>query len=114
MIFSPHLVERAGQLVTKDELLERVWPKVIVEEAALQMQVSSLRKILGRDAIVTVTGCGYRFAMEATGFGVEGVSGKSAPTHNLPEPLSTFVGREKEVVELKRLLRSSNAVPPVR
>ena len=58
------LVERAGHLLTKDDLLERVWPQVIVEEAALQMQVSALRKVLGRDAIVTVTGSGYRFALD--------------------------------------------------
>src|SRR5260221_14464419 len=57
------LVERSGRLVTKSELFDRVWSKVIVEEAALQVQVSYLRKILGRDAIKTVTGHGYRFAL---------------------------------------------------
>ena len=101
------LVERAGHLVTKDELFERVWPKVIVEEAALQMQVSTLRKILGRDAIVTVTARGYRFALEATCVGVEDVSGKAALTHNLPQPLSSFVGREQQIQELQGLLRGT-------
>ncbi|WP_457337649.1 ATP-binding protein [Rhizobacter sp. P5_C2] len=101
------LVERAGHLVTKDELLDRVWPKVIVEEAALQMQISSLRKILGRDAIVTVTARGYRFALEATCVGVEEVLASTAPTHNLPQPLSSFVGREQQVQELKDLLRGT-------
>ena len=101
------LVERAGHLLTKDELLERVWPKVIVEEAALQMQISALRKILGRDAIVTVTARGYRFALEATCVGVEDVSGKAALTHNLPQPLSSFVGREKQILELQGLLRGT-------
>jgi len=33
------LVERAGQLLTKDELLEQVWPKTVVEEAVLHVQV---------------------------------------------------------------------------
>jgi len=33
------LIEHAGELVTKDELLERVWPKLIVEENSLQVQV---------------------------------------------------------------------------
>src|SRR5258708_7150297 len=37
------LVERAGHLVTKNELLDQVWPKVVVEEAALHVQVSALR-----------------------------------------------------------------------
>src|SRR6266567_5719114 len=54
------LVERAGHLVTKDELLDQVWPKVVVEEAALHVQVSALRKVLGADAITTVAGRGYR------------------------------------------------------
>ena len=57
------LVERAGQLVPKAELLERVWPAVVVEENNLQVQVSALRKILGQDAIATVPGRGYRFTL---------------------------------------------------
>src|SRR5258707_15735153 len=55
------LVDRAGHLVTKDELLARVWPKAVVEEAALHVQVSALRKIIGSDAITTVSGRGYQF-----------------------------------------------------
>jgi len=45
------LVDRAGHLLTKDELLDRVWPKTVVEEAALHVQVSTLRKVVGSDAI---------------------------------------------------------------
>ena len=55
------LVERAGHLVTKDELLDQVWPKMVVEEAALHVQVSALRKVLGADAITTISGRGYQF-----------------------------------------------------
>ena len=40
------LVDHPGHLVTKGELLDRVWPKVVVEEAALHVQVSALRKIV--------------------------------------------------------------------
>jgi non-specific serine/threonine protein kinase len=40
------LVERAGHLLTKDELLEQLRPKTVVEEAALHVQVSALRKVL--------------------------------------------------------------------
>src|SRR5258706_7935264 len=54
------LVEHSGRLVTKDELLERVRPKVIVEENTLQVHVAALRKILGADAISTVSGRCYR------------------------------------------------------
>src|ERR1700756_1894840 len=60
------LVDRAGHLVTKDELLDRVWPKMVVEEAALHVQVSALRKVLGSDAITTVSGRGYQFTMPVT------------------------------------------------
>src|SRR4051794_22109312 len=57
------LVDRAGHLVTKDELLDQVWPNVVVEEAALHVQVSSLRKVIGSDAIITVSGRGYQFTL---------------------------------------------------
>src|ERR1700730_1154275 len=58
------LVERAGHLVTKEELFSLVWPKLIVEDTNLHVQVSALRKILGPAAIATVPGQGYRFTME--------------------------------------------------
>lgn len=58
------LVDAGGELVSKDALLARVWPGVVVEEGNLHTQVSALRKALGADgaAIVTVPGRGYRFA----------------------------------------------------
>ena len=58
------LVERAGDLVTKAELLDRVWPGLVVEENNLQVQVSALRKLVGTAAIGTVAGSGYRFALK--------------------------------------------------
>jgi DNA-binding winged helix-turn-helix (wHTH) protein len=84
------LVERGGHLVTKDELLERVWPKVIVEENTLQAQISSLRKILGPDAIATISGRGYRFALELTYAGAK----PAVPKHNLPQQLTSFIVTE--------------------
>jgi predicted ATPase/class 3 adenylate cyclase len=57
------LIERRDRLVTKTELFEAVWPGVVVEENNLQVQVSALRKLLGAQAIATVAGRGYRFAM---------------------------------------------------
>ncbi|MBK7794733.1 MAG: winged helix-turn-helix domain-containing protein [Betaproteobacteria bacterium] len=58
------LIERRDRLVTKNELLELVWPGLVVEENNLQVQVSALRKLLGPDAIATVAGRGYRFTLE--------------------------------------------------
>ena len=61
------LVENAGRLVTKQELLDAVWPETTVEENNLNHNVSVLRKALGEEAtsqryIETVPRVGYRFA----------------------------------------------------
>lgn len=61
------LLERAGDVVTKDELLHRAWPDVVVEEANLSVNVSLLRKALGEAPggspwIETIPRRGYRFA----------------------------------------------------
>jgi DNA-binding winged helix-turn-helix (wHTH) protein len=57
------LLEADGSLVTKDELLGRVWPGIVVAEENLKTQISALRKALGgdRDFIQTDFGRGYRF-----------------------------------------------------
>ncbi len=60
------LVRQRGRLVTKDELLTRLWPGSFVEEGSLNVYVSALRKALGEDArrptfIETVARSGYRF-----------------------------------------------------
>src|SRR5437899_11477640 len=89
------LVDRAGSLVTKDELLDRVWPKMVVEEAALHVQVSALRKIVGSDAITTVSGRGYQFTLAVTkGDGEANRASRSK--HNLPYQLTSLLGREHE------------------
>ena len=56
------LVERAGDLVSKEELLESAWAGLVVEENNLHVQVSALRRLLGPHTIATVPGHGYRFA----------------------------------------------------
>jgi len=53
------LARRGGEVVSKDELIERVWPGLVVEENNLQVQVSRLRRAIGSDAIKTITGRGY-------------------------------------------------------
>ncbi|MEY4752995.1 MAG: hypothetical protein RJA44_670, partial [Pseudomonadota bacterium] len=57
------LVEQQARVVSKAELLERVWPGLIIEENNLQVQISTLRKLLGADAIATIPGRGYRFTL---------------------------------------------------
>ncbi|MDB6090375.1 MAG: putative ATPase [Gammaproteobacteria bacterium] len=60
------LVEHHGHLVTKATLLERVWPRIIVDENNLPAQVASLRRVLGAGAIRTVPGFGYRLELEVS------------------------------------------------
>ena len=65
------LAASPGALVTKDELISKVWSGAIVEDNAIQAQVSALRKALedgkgGQRYIVTVPGRGYRFVAEPT------------------------------------------------
>jgi TolB-like protein/DNA-binding winged helix-turn-helix (wHTH) protein/tetratricopeptide (TPR) repeat protein len=60
------LVERAGHIVEKEELLEKVWPGVFVEEGNLARHVFNLRQVLGdspdgRKYIETIPKRGYRF-----------------------------------------------------
>jgi DNA-binding winged helix-turn-helix (wHTH) protein len=57
------LLDADGSLVTKDELVSRVWPGIVVAEENLKVQIAALRKALGedRDLIRTEFGRGYRF-----------------------------------------------------
>ena len=54
------LAENPGRLVTKATLLERVWPRLVVDENNLPAQVAGLRRVLGAGAISTVPRFGYR------------------------------------------------------
>src|SRR5262249_1189236 len=58
------LVQNSGRVLTKQEIIERVWPDTIVDESNLARQVSTLRKTLGREAaqhVETIPWRGYRF-----------------------------------------------------
>ncbi len=57
------LAQRRGELVTRNELIERVWPGRVVEENNLSVQVNALRKVLGNEWLSTVPGRGYRFVV---------------------------------------------------
>jgi predicted ATPase/DNA-binding winged helix-turn-helix (wHTH) protein len=105
------LIERRDRLVTKTELLDLVWPGVIVEENNLQVQVSTLRKILGQEAIKTVPGRGYRFALELDEAAPDVAAGAGGPPISaLPRLLTSFVGRESELDEYGRLLDGERLV----
>ena len=61
------LVRRAKHLVSKEELIHTLWPAVHVSEANLTNTIVGLRKIVGRDAICTVSKHGYRFELPVEG-----------------------------------------------
>ena len=102
------LVERAGEVVGKEELIARVWPATYVEEANLKIQVSSLRRALGDGQgdnryVATVVGRGYNFvAPIRTEEPLASTSPAIAPTalHNLPFATTRMIGREEIVTTL--------------
>src|SRR5579863_6871178 len=63
-------LQRPGDLVTKAEIMEAVWPNSVVEDSNLSVQISTLRRVLDESlptsAIQTVAGRGYRFALAVT------------------------------------------------
>ena len=97
------LIDRRDRVVTKNELLEIVWPGLVVEENNLQVQVSTLRKHLGPRAVATIPGHGYRFTLEPE---AESGAGRrdTTPRHNLPAQLTRFIGRENELGQVKAML----------
>src|SRR2546427_6324682 len=100
------LIERRDRVVGKDELLDLVWPGLVVEENNLQVHISALRKVLGPQAVATIPGRGYRFtAPLGADEGVPaGASTSPAIPHNLPEQRTHFIGRERELTELRGIL----------
>src|SRR5712671_4343121 len=107
------LIEGQGAVVGKDALMERVWPKRIVEESSLHVQISALRNALGadRNLIRTVSGRGYQFTGEistvAASPDTHAVAGTAVqapaplrPLTNLTEPVSELIGRDVEFEEI--------------
>ena len=117
------LVSRHGQLVTKDELMAEIWPGVVVEENNIQVHISAVRKVLaaagdGDRYLLTVAGRGYRFVAPVTRESAgevtaAAVADQSAPagadigaaTNNLPQQLTSLIGREADLAEIKARLR---------
>ncbi len=101
------LAERRQRLVTKQELLDLVWPGVVVEEHNIAAQISSLRKLLGAQVIATVPGRGYRFVATPDATSTQEQPAPAAPRHNLPEQRTRFIGREAALADLARLVPRS-------
>ena len=79
------LVKNTGHLVTKDALLSAVWRGMVVEENNLAVQIAALRKLIGAEAIATVIGRGYRFALEVWVLEKDAPEPPDAPPDGLAE-----------------------------
>jgi DNA-binding winged helix-turn-helix (wHTH) protein len=93
------LLERAGQVVAKDDLMQAIWQGTFVEDTGLTRNISILRRALGDEGgqcIVTVPRVGYRFAAAVTL-----VSEASLPE---PDDAAPFVGRVEEMRRLREAL----------
>src|SRR5271165_2737555 len=109
------LVEYQGRLVTKSTLLERVWPRLVVDENNLPAQIASLRRVLGAGAIRTVPGFGYRLDLAVSKCAAAAAAPGERPPHDAPPRLSPphrawphrlapLIGREADVRNLREAL----------
>jgi predicted ATPase/DNA-binding winged helix-turn-helix (wHTH) protein len=106
------LTERAGEIISKEELIARTWPGTVVEEAALRVHVAALRKALGdgragKRYIANLSGRGYAFIAPVTR--ENGALAPAAPTGvaeagNLPALLVRVVGRDDVISKLAQQL----------
>src|SRR5258705_1457096 len=103
------LVDRPGEVVGKEQLIARAWPKTFVEEANLKMQMSALRRALGDGQggnryVITVPGRGYNFVApiqrEETLRAASAPPAPSATPHNLPFAVTRMIGRDDAVAAL--------------
>jgi predicted ATPase/DNA-binding winged helix-turn-helix (wHTH) protein len=105
------LVARRDRVVPKQELLDVVWPGLIVEENNLQVHVVTLRKLLGSQSIVTVQGRGYRLALapdDAWDADSGTSSATSAATPDVRGSETRLFGRESLIASSCALLRRND------
>lgn len=117
------LIEHRFRVLSKNELLDLVWPGLMVEENNLQVQISGLRKLLGPQSISTIPGRGYRFALPVRVDGASmaaGGNGTPVPAPqalatgsrgtNLPEVLRPLFGRAADIAAARDLLNAHRVV----
>jgi predicted ATPase/DNA-binding winged helix-turn-helix (wHTH) protein len=120
------LVRRHGMVATKSDIMADVWPGTIVEENNLTTQIASVRRILGNAGgtqfIQTVPGRGYRFVADvirsdaapqdttsAAAAAAAAAAAERPPDlerSNLPLQSSSFIGREKELADIRARLET--------
>jgi predicted ATPase/DNA-binding winged helix-turn-helix (wHTH) protein len=106
------LVDKAGEVVSKDELIAKAWPDVTVEEGSLRVHLSALRKALGDGQFGTkyienVQGRGYCFVVPIRRQADDDDHGlTSSGISNLPPPLGRMIGRDDAVRDIRTMLKS--------
>jgi predicted ATPase/DNA-binding winged helix-turn-helix (wHTH) protein len=107
------LIDRRGKLVSKNELLDLVWPGLAVEENNLHVQMAALRRALGahHGLIQTVPGRGYRFSGDIAGSETGApVTSPAAADQTFPVAASKLIGRDVELAELRDMLAENRLV----
>src|SRR5690242_11166799 len=116
------LLSHPNEVVSKADLLSRVWPDVTVEEGSLRFHMASLRKILGdgKDGaryITTLSGRGYCFVAPVSRSGEpREISAEVAigfPHANLPSRMIGMIGRDEDVLKLSARLNAARFVTVV-
>jgi predicted ATPase/DNA-binding winged helix-turn-helix (wHTH) protein len=114
------LLQRAGQVVSKEELIGHAWPNRVVAVINLRTQIAALRRVL-RDGtppnrfIVNVVGQGYVFVAEVyagNGHSPPGIAPipRVSHKHHLAAPLTQLIGRTADLGTLTELVRSRRLV----
>jgi predicted ATPase/DNA-binding winged helix-turn-helix (wHTH) protein len=114
------LLEHPNEYVSKSLIMDAAWPGLVVEESNLAVQISAIRRALadapgGEHWVETLPRRGYRFigpVAEVSGDRPRSVRGRGENT-NLPEALTSFIGRARELVEIKRLFSDKRLVTVV-
>src|SRR5580692_5643563 len=116
------LVQSATELVTKDHMMERVWPGAIVGEGTLHVHISAVRKALGQDRAMlkTVSGRGYRLLGSWAPQQREGTAppvyspltrtSGAPPSNNFPPLITRLIGRAAAAQSVRDLVSAYRVV----
>lgn len=114
------LVEKAGEVLSKQELLASAWPDLFVEEANLRVQMTALRRVLGdgqdgRHYIANIARRGYSFIADVTFTDIAERDAAAPPVvrQNLPLNLTPVLGRDAAVVAIRQELNRHRFVSVV-
>lgn len=104
------LAARPAELLTKGELLDLVWPGLVVEENNLRVQINALRRLLGEGAIATVPGRGYRLAVTLLDDSAAAPTTTAAAATPSPPAAQRLIGRDADLARLEAQLQSGGCV----